>query len=701
MKTFHFYVLLIFSVSQIYAQDLEKWTLDRVFSGEFRQDYLGPMKWVDQGNAYTKLEWSSEMANARDIVQYNASTGDQQMLVSAKSLVPEGENKPLWIEDYIFSDNEDFVLIFTNSKRVWRTNTKGDYWLLDRKSNKLQLLGQDRPASSLMFTKLSPDGKKAAYVSEHNIFLEDLNSHKITALTKDGTNDIINGTFDWVYEEELFCKDGFRWSPDGKHIAFWQLDASGTGVFYMINNTDSVYARPIPVQYPKVGEQPSAAKIGVINIETGGIQWMNIPGDPRENYLPRIKWIKDQLLVQQMNRKQNHLKFWSCDITSGDAQMIYEEKETAWVDILHMDVSMPWEMKDPEVIDDGKFILRETDFDGWRRIYKIAVDGSTKTPLTKGEFDIARSYVVDESNNRMYVNASPKNPTQRYLFTISLDGKGTSKRVTPEKYQGINQYNIAPNGKFAIHTHSSINEPPIHQLVSLPDHKVVRVLVDNQSYRDQIAKMVMPEVSFFKIETEDGVEMDGRMIKPVGFDPNEQYPVLFNVYGEPAGQTAVDRWINAHWYYYLAQEGYLVITMDNRGTPSLKGRDWRKSIYRKIGVINSRDQAMATKKIMEWPYVDSTRIGVWGWSGGGSMTLNLMFRYPEIYKMGMSVAPVSNQLYYDNIYQERYMGLPSENLEDFIEGSPITYAKNLEGKLLLVHGTGDDNVHVSKFRSIN
>ena len=684
-------ILGLFTCS-LWGQKEGALTLDRIFSGEFRQDYFGPLKWLNGGDAYTKLEFSKDGVRALEIVKYDSKTGAREVLVSGNDLKIEGGN-PIWIEGYEWINGEEKVLLFTDSKRVWRTNTKGNYYLLDRKAKKIQPLGISRPASSMMFAKLSPDGSKVAYVSENNLYLEELSSQKITALTKDGNRDIINGTFDWVYEEELFCKDGFRWSPNGEYIAFWQVDAAGTGVFYMINNTDSVYSEPIPVQYPKVGEDPSSVKVGVVEVATGKIQWMDIPGDPRQNYIPRMQWVNNQLLVQQLNRKQNHLKFWLCDIKTGKGAMVYEEKDEAWVDILHMDVTMPWDMIDPALIDNEKFFLRETDFDGWRRVYKVGIDGQTKMPLTKGEFDIARSYLVDEENGFLYFSASPDNATQRYMHRVPLDGSATLKRITPSKYTGINNYNVSPNGKFAIHTHSNVNEPTTRRLISLPDHKTIKVLTDNAAYKEKLAKLNLPEVEFFQVTTEDGVTMDGRMIKPIDFDEQKKYPVLFNVYGEPAGQTATDSWIGRLWDYYLAQQGYIIITMDNRGTPSLKGREWRKSIYRKIGVVNSRDQAMATKEILKWPYVDSDRIAVWGWSGGGSMTLNLLFRYPEIYKAGMSVAPVSNQLFYDNIYQERYMGLPAENLEDFIEGSPITYAKNLKGQLLLVHGTGDDNVH--------
>lgn len=288
--------------------------------------------------------------------------------------------------------------------------------------------------------------------------------------------------------------------------------------------------------------------------------------------------------------------------------------------------------------------------------------------------------------------ASPRNSTQRYLYSVGINAQGDTLRLTPAEYSGINTYFLSPDGNFAIHTHTSVNSPRTVRLVSLPKHKTIQTLIDNKGFTDKVASLKFPEISFFKVTTDDGIEMDGRMVKPVNFDPDKKYPVLFHVYGEPWGQVALDAWAGL-WNIMLAQQGYIVIDMDNRGTPCLKGSAWRKCIYRKIGILNSHDQAMAAREVIKWPFIDPDRIAVWGWSGGGSMTLNLMFRYPEIYKTGMAVAAVSNQLVYDNIYQERYMGLPQENMEDFVEGSPITYAKNLKGNLLIVHGTADDNVH--------
>ena len=661
-------------------------TVDRIFqSGEFSMDRFSQARWIDEGKMYTTLERSEEHSNGREVVAYETESGKRSVMISADKLIPTGQTEPLRISNYIWSSNKKQVLIFTNTQRVWRYHTRGDYWVLDRATGQLQQLGKGLAESSLMFAKFSPDNKKVAYVSEHNLYVEDIKSGQITPLTSDGSATLINGTFDWAYEEEFACRDGFRWSPDGENIAFWQVDAAGIRNFLMINNTDSVYSHTIPVQYPKVGETPSACRIGIVSATGGKTKWMDIPGDNRQNYLPRMQWYTDskKLLVQQITRKQNVLRLWQSDITTGKSTNIYSEKEEAWIDAVD---DWPW-------LQEGQEFAWTTEKDGWRHLYRLSKDGKKQELVTQGDYDVISILEIDAKGGYCYFIASPENPTQRYLYRIPLFKPGTAERLSPADQSGNHSYQIAPGGSYAFHTFSNINTPPITELVALPSHKRIKLLVDNKDYQKKVDQLAKGPIEFFRVKTEDDVEMDGYMIKPPGFNPNKKYPVLFYVYGEPWGQTAQDVWQGNLWHQMLAQKGYLVITMDNRGTPSPRGRAWRKSIYRKIGVINSRDQAMGAKEILKWDFVDPDRIGVWGWSGGGSMTLNLLFRYPEIYKAGMSVAPVSNQLYYDNIYQERYMGLPSENMEDFVEGSPITYAKNLEGDLLLVHGTGDDNVH--------
>lgn len=666
-------------------------TIDRIYnSSEFKQESAPRLQWIEEGDAYLTLESSKTVKGAVDVVRYSSALSERSIFIPAESLMVGGS--PLAVESYSLSDDGSKVLFFTNSSRVWRSNTKGDYWVYDRTVNKLSQIGKDFRPSSLMFAKFSSDNRFVAYVHDFNIYREEFGTGKIKQLTFDGDGGIINGTFDWAYEEEFGKRDGFSWSPNTEKIAFWQVDARNIGTFYMINNTDSNYSRPIPLQYPKVGETPSGAKVGLIDLASGDIHWIPIPGKADENYIPGMQWVhEDLLLFQQLNRKQNHLTVWAYSPTQDDLRKIYTETEDSWIEIQYPDISSNgWGNNDLTLVEERSAFLRMTENDPWRHIYKVEIETGEQTLVTPGDFDVAS--MRSPQGKGIYYMASPDNSTQRYLYTSDLKGKGKTKRITPESFAGVNGYNVSPNGKYAVHTHQSVTEAKTVRLISLPDHKTIKTFVENKAYREKLASLALPEIKFSKVTTPEGMEIDVRMIYPVGFDANKKYPVLFHVYGEPWGQVATDTDVGL-FNILLAQKGYFVIEMDNRGTPCLKGSKWRKSIYRDIGGVNVRDQAQAAQEILKLDYLDNARTAVWGWSGGGSMTLNLLFKYPKIYGTGMAVAGVSNQLIYDNIYQERYMGLPQENEADFVEGSPISHAKNLQGNLLIVHGTGDDNVH--------
>ena len=674
----------------VHAQDGSQLTLKRIFADkEFQSDWFGPSRWIDGGDGYTTLEKSKEYHSFLEIVRYETASGNREVLVNAAMLIPNGETAPLHIENYNWSFDKSKLLIYTNSKRVWRKNTKGDYWVLDLKVGNLQKLGgNNAKPSTLMFAKFSPDGERVGYVREHNIYVENLRNGKIIALTTNGTKEIINGTFDWVYEEEFGCQDGFKWSPDGSKIAYWQLDAHGLGVFNMINNTDSIYSKIIPIQYPKVGEINSACRVGVVSANGGETIWMKVSGDPRNNYIPRMQWSASsiEIAMQYTNRKQNHYQVLTANAVTGQVNAIYEDKDQAWIEVTN----------DWQYLNKGESFTWVSEKNGWKSIYKIKRDGSKEELISSGTFDIVNISLIDEVGGYLYYRASPNNATQRYLYRSRLTGKIKPKKITPGAFSGTNNYNISPNAKWAIHTFSKAGVPPKTTLISLPNHKLVRVLVANTVLKDKVEKINKNKTEFFSVNAADGTSLDCSMIKPVGFDPNKKYPVFFYVYGEPWGQTVLDAWgWNTYLYHlYLTQNGYIVMSVDNRGTPAPKGRQWRKSVHGQIGVKSSADQADATQAIIQkFPFVDKNRVGIWGWSGGGSMTLNMMFRYPEIYKTGISVAPVPDQTLYDNIYQERYSGLLTENAEGYKQGSPITHAKNLQGNLMIIHGTGDDNVH--------
>ena len=688
--------IILFAAAGVFAQapqpapDPSVLTLDRIFnSNDFASKGIGPLRWLKSGDAYSKVEPSATVKGGTDLVSYDAATNKRSVLIPAEKLVPQGATEPLRLNGYEWSADNTKMLVYTNSKKVWRLNTRGDYWVLDIASGKLSKLGGDAKPSTLMFAKFSPDGTRVGYVRENNIYVETVADGKITQLTNDGSRTMINGTSDWVNEEEFSLRDCWRWSPDGKSIAYWQFNAEGIKDFVLIDNTKGLYPELTYIPYPKAGTTNSAVRVGVVSAAGGPTKWMNTPGDLRQTYIAMMDWTdnSNEIILQHLNRLQNTLQLMIANAQTGEVRTILTEKDDAWVDVFMP--KMRW-------LDGGKRFLWFSEKDGWQHIYSVSRDGSDAKLLTPGNFDALSAPGVDEASGWLYYIASPDNATQRYLFRTRLDGSGRAERVTPENQTGWHNYNVSPTGKWAIHNYSAFTTAPRFEVVNLETKAVARPMENNSELQAVIDKIGKGPQEFIKVDIGNGVTLDGYMLKPPGFDPSKKYPILFYAYGEPAAQTVTDAWGDTEylWHAMLAQQGYIVASVDNRGTPAPKGRAWRKAIYRKNGVVNSADQAGAVKAILaKMPYVDASRVGIWGWSGGGVSTLNAMFRFPDIYKTGMAVAPVPDQRYYDTIYTERYMGLPDQNAADYKQSSPITFANGLKGDLLIVHGTGDDNVH--------
>ena len=640
---------------------------------------------VGPGTQWTKDGYGYYQVQQDELVRLDARrAGPPVVLLSKTQLTPAGQASPLQVRHFALADDGRRVLLNTNTQKVWRYDTRGDYWVYDLGTRQLTQLGRGRPASSLMFAKFAPDGRRVAYVSEHNLYVENLADHAITQLTTDGTDRLINGTFDWVYEEELDCRDGFRWSPDGQRLAYWQLDATRTRNYLMLNTTDKPYPYTVPVEYPVVGEDPSRCRVGVVAVTGGATKWLDIPGDAVQHYLPRMEWADaGELILQQLNRRQNESNIIVANATTGATKTIFSETDKAWVDAKDPAVGWDW-------IDKGRSFVWSSEKDGWRHLYAVDRAGHDKL-LTPGNYDVISLEKIDEAAGSIYFMASPANATQRYLYRVPLAG-GPATRVTPAAQAGTHGYDISPNGQLALHLFSNVGTAPVADVVSLPTHQ--RLSGGETPAQAQSTKA--PQTEFFQVTTADGVTLDGWLVKPTNFDPGKKYPIVFYVYGEPASQTVVDRFGASRNRLYqgsMADDGYIYASLDNRGAPAPRGREFRKAIYHHIGSLNIRDQAMGAREVLKNRWVDTSRVAVWGWSGGGSSTLNLLFQYPQIYKTGISVAAVDNQLNYDNIYQERYMGLLPEDRHYFVDNSPLAHAAGLRGNLLLIHGTGDDNVH--------
>lgn len=677
-------------------------SVERIYgSGEFRAAGFGPVRWLEDGG-YTVLEQDANGEN--QIVRVDPETGERSVLVPAWELRPEGSEQALPIADYQWSEDGKSLLIFTNTRRVWRYHTRGDYWVVKPGLGWMRKIGGDLESTWFQFAKFSPNGLAVAFVHQSNLYVQMVAQGQPIALTTDGSATLINGTFDWVYEEEWGLRDGFRWSPDGTRIAFWKINDDGVEQFPMVDLISGLYPEMKWIHYPKAGTTNPICRIGVIDLliqpesspsSPAGtvrghrpVRWLDLDRDLRDDYLARMEWTPDgMLLIQEVNRRQNTIQVLEVDAQSGKHRSVFEDYDPAWAEVCD---DIVW-------LDRGRAFTWVSERGGWRQVWVVDRDGADPYCLTPQEQDVISVLKIDPARNALWFLASPDNATQRYLYRASLRGDDPV-RVTPEDQAGWHDYQISVDGQFAIHRWSSKAQVPQVELVRLPSHEAVNAfpMVRNLELQERVAALPPVREEFFQVTLPDGTDLDGWMMFPPDFDPKQSWPLLMHVYGEPAGQTVVDRWGSASqlWHRLLAEQGYVVASIDNRGTPAPKGRAWRKQVYGSIGVLASSDQAQATRALLrKHPYLDRERVGIWGWSGGGSMTLNALFRYPQLYTAGIAIAFVADQRYYDTIYQERYMNTPQANPDGYRAGSPIHHAAGLEDPLLLIYGTGDDNCH--------
>jgi len=564
------------------------------------------------------------------------------------------------------------------------------------------MVGEEFPRQSLKAASFSPDGNKVSFIYNANIYFTDLTCFKTTRLTDKQFERVYNGMgkgcntsmISLRYNDLRYGHDGYCWSPDSRSIAYTQVDYTDVPDFHMINNTETLYPEILSFPYIKVGQKLPGFRVGVIEVANSETNWLNLPCDTVNDYLWQMEWTPkgNELFLQILNRRQDTMKVILADVNENLVNIIHRETDRAWV-----------EPNDIHWIDNGDKFIFYSETDGWHHAYLYSRSGQELGLLTPGDFDVVITQGVDEKNGWLYYVASSDNPGQRYLWRVPLNMKGKPERVTPGGSDGTHKYQVSPSFEYALEEYSSINTPPVYNLISLQGHKIIRVLEDNSELKGNLDKLYMVPTEFFRVDIGNNIELDAWCVKPPYFDPEKKYPLVFFVYGEPALQTVLDQWRGRQhiWHLMLAQKGYFIMSVDNRGTPSLRGREWRKIIHGKLGILAPEDQAAAARVILkERSYIDEDKIGVYGHSGGGQMSLHLIFRFPDVYDVAMPSSFVSNQRFYHPGYQERFMGPLHENFDAYRLGSPITWAHQLEGKLLIIHGTGDSNVHYQSFEAL-
>jgi dipeptidyl-peptidase-4 len=642
---------------------------------EFESDLVA-LAWLPDGASYTAIE--PDAAGNTDLYRVDAATGRRELLVRGADLVPPGERVPIPIESYRFSPDGAKLLVFTKSARVWRLRTKGTFYIWDFRRRRL-LPVSTRPGYQ-QFAKFSPDGGRVAFVRDNNLYVTDLATGVETALTTDGGPDVINGTSDWVYEEELDLRDAFRWSPDGRRIAFWRLDQSAIRPFYLVN-FDSLYPALVPVRYPKAGTPNSEVRIGVVDLASGRTTWADL-GPERDIYVAAMDFAgsPDTIWLTRLNRRQNRLDLVLADTRTGAARVVMSDSDATWVD--------PHE---PLWLDGGRRFLFVSERDGYAQVYLYDRSGTLIRRVTPGGWDVLGLYGVDEARRVLYFTGAVDGPLTRPLLRIGLDGAGLA-RVSAEP--GTHEVEFAPGFRFYVDVYSRFGVPPVETL-HRADGAPVRVLADNHVLRDRLAALGLRAPEFLAVPGADGTALHGWIIKPPDFDPARRYPLLMYVYGGPGDQQVVDRWTGERylWHQMLAQQGLLVACVDGRGTGG-RGAAFKKVTYLHLGRYETADQIAAARWFAAQPFVAPDRVGIWGWSYGGYMAARAMFLGAGVFAAALAVAPVTDWRFYDTIYTERYLRTPQENPQGYDESAVLPYADRLQGQFLLVHGTGDDNVHL-------
>lgn len=667
-------IAIVVSSLATFAQ--EKLSNEKIWaSTEFASKSISGVNSMKDGVTYTRLdnEGSDYLINKYDY------KSNKKVATIAKSSEFKNDGKGLSIQSYEFNADESKLLIGDESEAIYRHSSKGNYYVWDLKNKVLRPIC-DFSKGKQSVPEFSPDGSKVAFMRNNNLFIYDLISGTETTITTDGEwNKIINGMCDWVYEEEFGFDKAWQWNSNGSKLAFYRFDESAVKEFQMAMYGE-LYPKQYTFKYPKAGEKNSDVAVNIYDLGAKQLKSCNI-GTEKDQYIPRIKWTNDPaiLCVMRMNRLQNKLEFLNFDAnTNANGKPVFTEENQTYVEV----------NDDLHFTTDNSFFLT-SESDGFNHIYRYSSNGKLLGQVTKGKWDVTAVYGIDETNKIIYYQSAENDPTRRDVYSIKFDGTGKTRLTLTN---GFNSADFSKNFKYFINYHSSANSP---SLVTLNDNKgkQISILEGNDKLRETLKKYELPTKEFMSIKTSNGV-FNSWIIKPKNFDPSKKYPVFMTVYGGPGINTVNDSWDskNMLWHCMLAQEGYLVVSVDGRGT-GFRGAEFKKCTYKQLGKLETEDQIAAATYLAGLPYVDASRIGIQGWSYGGYMTLLCMTKGADTFKMGISVAPVTTWRFYDSIYTERYLQTPQQNAKGYDENSPINFVNNLKGKLLLVHGSADDNVH--------
>jgi dipeptidyl-peptidase-4 len=637
----------------------------------FAERTVTGINWMNDGKFYSTLEGNK-------IVKYNIATGQPvETLLDGNQLSPA-----LIIQQYSFSADEQKLLVLNSRESVYRRSFTAEYYVFDRVTKTLTPLSSQGRQSYATF---SPDGKRVAFVRKNNVFYVDLETKTETQVTSDGQfNSIINGTTDWVYEEEFSFVDGFYWSPDGKKLAYYRFDESAVKEYDMQVWGTALYPREYKFKYPKAGEANSTVEVWIYDLASRQKVKAALP-EEKDFYIPRVKWTThpNVLSVSTLNRLQNHFQLFHTDATTGVCTRVLNEQNETYVDLELLD--------DLIYLQNGKQFIRASESSGFKHFYLHNLDGSLVQPVTTGAYEISTVVGCDEKTKTLYYTGTEASPLQRQFYSISFDGK---KKTKLSAASGTHAINMSPDFQFYLDYHNSVTQPNVVSLYQTKKNTLVKVLEKNESLSKTSAEFKLAQKEFFTYKTVDGTELNGVMMKPEHFDASKKYPVLIYQYSGPGSQNVADVFTGSHYYFHqlLTQKGYIVVVIDTRGTGG-RGEAFRKITYKQLGKLELEDHIAGAKFLAGLSYVDGKRIGIWGWSYGGYMTSLAMTKGGDTFTMGIAVAPVTNWRFYDTIYTERYLQTPALNAAGYDDNSPLTFAASLQGNFLLVHGTGDDNVH--------